>query len=301
MQFAPGTQGSDVYDEAAVSHLKSFLGSFKGYKIASTDPLVIEYYSDTWFLDAEDNVFDPWFEYGYGNAPWHMMGISNLAEAAGDLAYSADKSVSQEIEWMNYVDGPSLDILERFMDQAKADNYIPYEATMGQFITAEEAASRYKNLEAWYDAHGHFWIGTGVYSLDTVSTVEKTLSLKHNPYHHDRSDRWAGFSTPKLSEVHVKGKSVVTAGEETSISVSVTFEGAAYPSEEIDSVKYLLFDAAGKLIEVSEPALVSEGKYVVTLSADTTAMLYGPARLEVVIVSKVISIPSFDVFEFLAE
>ena len=62
-----------------------------------------------------------------------MIAVSNLAEAAEELAYTTDKADHLEIEWMNYLGGPSLNILESKLDQLIVQNLIPFEPTLGQF------------------------------------------------------------------------------------------------------------------------------------------------------------------------
>jgi peptide/nickel transport system substrate-binding protein len=66
--------------EAAES-LAAFMDHFKGVKIISTDPLVIETYDDLWYLDAEWIPTTWWPNYGYGVAPWHTIVPGWLAEA----------------------------------------------------------------------------------------------------------------------------------------------------------------------------------------------------------------------------
>jgi peptide/nickel transport system substrate-binding protein len=301
MEFAPGTEGSVIFDEAQVGDLESFKSTFKGWKIVSVDPLVLEYYSDTFYLDAEYNVTQPWNtfwpDFDYGEAPWHTMGVANLAEAAEELAYTADKSDTLEVEWMSFIGGPSLAVLEKYMDEAMADGYIPFEATMGDYVSAEEAEARYKNLEAWYDEHSHFWVGTGPYYLDEVFLVEKTLTMRHFPYFPDPSDRWAGFAEPKLAEVEIDGESLVTIGEDAAFTVYVDYGGMAYPADEIGEVKYLLFDASGEIVDVGVADFAAEGEYTFTVSAAAE----GAHKIEVAVLAIPVSIPSFSTFEFVAE
>ena len=92
-----------------------------------------------------------------------MLAISNLAEAAGELAYSDDKATANKTERTNFVGGPSLAIMSKYLDQAIAQKYIPYAPTLGQYITADDAVAAYTNLKNWYTAHGNFWVGTGPY------------------------------------------------------------------------------------------------------------------------------------------
>ncbi len=306
MTFAPGTATSPIFDESQAPALESFLSAFKGFRIVSADPFVVELFSDVWYMDAETcavpfrTAF--WPEYGYGQASWAMIAVSNLADAAGELAYSADKADTLEVEWMNYIGGPSLEILAAKLAEATAANLIPFEATLGQYVTAEEATLRYANIAAFYGEYGHFWIGTGPYILDDVYLVEKTATLTHNPNYIDLADKWAIFSEPMLGEVAVDGAGRVTIGAEATFDVFVTFKGEPYPADQVAEVKYLLFDATGALAEVGPAELVTDGQYLVTLSAETTAALAaGANKIEIAVVLIPVSIPAFGSFEFVTE
>ena len=108
-----------------------------------------------------------------------------------------------------------------------------------------------------------------------------------------------GFAEPKIAEAEVDGEGRVTIGSEAIFDVFVTFHGEAYPAEELAQVKYLLFDATGALVTVGEAEAVADGQYMVTLSAEDTAKLAeGSNKLEVVVVSKLVSIPTFTSFQF---
>jgi peptide/nickel transport system substrate-binding protein len=306
MTFATGKEGSPIYDESQAPALESFLAAFKGFKMVSTDPLVFELYSDVWYADAETNAVPFrtafWPEYGYGQAGWPMIAIANKADAAGELAYSADKADTLEVEWMNFIGGPSLEVLNAKLDEAIAENYIPFEATLGQYITADEAAARYANLKAFYEEYGHFWVGTGPYILKDVFQVEKAGTLVHNPNFPDLADKWAMFSSPMLAEVAIDGAGRVTIGEEATFDVFVTFEGEPYPADQVSDVKYLLFNSANEIVEVGAAEFVADGQYLVTLSADTTGTLEsGANKLEIVVVVIPVAIPSISSFEFVSE
>lgn len=299
MTFDRAKEASKIYDESAVASFQTFAKDFKGFRVVSTDPFTVEYYSDVFALDAELNVFDNWPEYGYGNGAWHMIAIGNLAEENGELAYTADKADAKQVEWMSYIDGPSLEILKKYLDQAAAEKYIPYAPTLSQYITPEEAAARYQNLANWYAKQGHFWVSTGPYYLDKVFSVEKTLTLKHNPDFQDLADEWSRFAEPKIAEAEVDGPGRVTIGQEASFDVFVTFKDQPYPADEIKEVKYLLFDASGALAGTGMAEAAGDGQYVVKLTADVTSKLAeGSNKLEVVVVSKLVSLPTFTSFQF---
>lgn len=290
---------SAIYDESRVSNLEAFLSVFKGFKIISTDPLVIEYYTDQFQLDAEWNVYTLWPNYGYGEAGWHQIAVGNKADAAGELAYSADKADAKQIEWMSFIGGPSLDILAKYTDEALVESYIPYAPTLSQYITAAEAKSRYENLENWYTKHGHFWLGTGPYYLDKAYLTEKALTLKNSSMYPDTSDRWATFGAPKIAVVEVDGPAQATIGSEISFDVYVTFQDQPYPQAEIKQVKFLLYNAKNEIVYVGMAEVVADGQYKVVIPADVTATLEaGSIKLEVAVVPLPVSIPTFATFEF---
>jgi len=293
---------SAVYDESFVPTFEAFLESFKGYRIVSTDPLVIEAYADTYNADAELNILPLWplSPTGLsGENSWAVFAISNLAEAGGELAFSSDKADIAEIEQMSWVGGPSLEILANYLDQAEGDSFIPYEPTLGQYVTADEANLRYANLQKWYADHGHFWVGTGPYYLDKVFTTEKSLVLKNNGEFIDLANRWVAFSEPKLASIQLDGPGQVKAGEEALFDVLVNFKDEPYAQADINQVKYILYDATGAVVEVGDASLVIAGQYQVVLSPDVTAKLpTGSVRLEVAVVPIPVAIPAFTSTDF---
>lgn len=302
--FDPGKPESSLYDASLAISINAGLESFKGYRITSTDPLTIEAYNDGYYSDAELNVLPLWPQSAFGltgDNSWPVLAISNLAEAAGDLAYSQSKADAAEIENTSWVGGPSLEILAGYLEQAASESYIPFEPTLGQYITAEEAAQRYANLQAWYEEHGHFWVGTGPYYLDQVFTTEKSLVVKNNTEFVDFADRWNVFSEPKLATALLDGPGQVKAGEEAVFDVTVNFKDEPYPQTDIQDVKYILYDATGAVVSVGDAQAVGDGLYQVTLGADVTSELpTGSARLEIAVVPIPVAIPAFTSLDFVA-
>lgn len=291
---------SAIYDESAVPYFDSFMSSFKGVRIASTSPLVIETYSDNYSSDAELNITTWWPNYGYGESPWAPIAIGNLAEAAGEAAYSADKSTALTIEQIGFDGGPTLAIIDKYLDQAIAANTIPYAPTMGAYLTAEEAAARYASLKQWYTDRGHFMIGTGPYFLYKAFLVEKSLILQNFTLFPDTPDRWSGFAEPKIAVVDIVGPAgSVKIGDPATFDVSVTFGGAPYASADLKMVKYLLYDATGAVVKSDLATLVSEGNYQVVLPAEVTAALAaGSNKLELAVVSNLVAVPTFNSVQF---
>lgn len=108
LTFDRAKSGSGYYDEAYVPTFESFMSSFKGVKIVSTDPLVIETYSDYYQLDAELSVDTWWPYYEQGQGAWHTLALGLFGEADGQMAFSADKASVKSVEWTGYVSGPTV-------------------------------------------------------------------------------------------------------------------------------------------------------------------------------------------------
>ena len=197
--------------------------------------------------------------------------------------------------------GPSLEVLAKYLDQAAGESYIPYEPTLGQFITKEEADARYANLKKWYQDHGHFWIGTGPYYLDKVFTTEKTAVLKNYSDFPDLADRWSQFSEPKRATTVLDGPGQVKVGAEALFDVTINFKDQPYLLSDIARVKYILYDATGAVVSVGDATPIADGQYQVNLTADETSKLpTGSARLEVAVVPIPVAIPSFTSMDFVA-
>ncbi len=175
---------SKIYDEAAVAGYKLFMAHFRGVKVITDDPtypLIIETYSTLFTLDAEIGV-STWFPY-YAQGPgfWHVLTLGIMAEENKELAFSSDKSKLLGVEWTNLIDGPSLPILAKYLDQAVLTGYIPYKPTLGKYITPAEAVGRWANLDLWYSTMGHFWVANGPYYLAQFDAVAKNILLKRFP------------------------------------------------------------------------------------------------------------------------
>jgi peptide/nickel transport system substrate-binding protein len=301
LNFDRAKEDSAIYDpDNAVPNYESFMSSFKGVKIVSTDPLVIETYSDNYSSDAELDITTWWPNYGFGEASWDVIAVANLAEAAGECAYSFEASSTKAVEQTSIVGGPTLAILDKYLDEAIAATTIPYAPTMGAYLTAEEAAARYAALKQWYTDRGHFVVGTGPYYLYKAFLVEKSLILQNYSAYPDSPDRWSGFAEPKIAVVDIVGPAgSVKIGDPATFDASITFGGQPYPSAELKMVKYLLYDATGALVKSDLATLVSEGNYQVVLPGDVTAALAaGSNKLELAVVSNVVAVPTFQSVQF---
>ena len=303
MRFDPSKPESPIYDEATVPAFGAFIDSFKGWRIAQVDPLVVEYYADHHPLDAELAVTDlacAYPQYQQAQAAWHMLSLGILAEEAGELAFSPDRADGLKSEMTSYISGPSLKILEKHLQQAADATYIPYEPTLGQYITTTEAQSRWANYTDWFRGKGHFWIGNGPYYLDQVYPVEGNAVLKRYAGYPDAADKWSSYAAPKIAEVELEGPAQIVPGSAATYQVGITFEGEPYELPDISGVKYLIFGATGELVLSGAASPIDDGLYEVILSEDQSAELEAGAHtLEVIVVPLVVSVPTFESFEFI--
>jgi peptide/nickel transport system substrate-binding protein len=175
LTFARVDPSSPLYDEAAVPSFQAWREYFIAQRFVSTSPLVIEYYVNYTALDAELIVsqFANW-----PSVPWHALAIGIRAEEKGQLAFSIGKADKMKVEWMNYIGGPSLDVLSKMLDESIAEGYIPFKDFLSNYTTVDDAKARYNALKTWYTQHKHFWVGDGPYYLDTANTTAHSTVLK---------------------------------------------------------------------------------------------------------------------------
>jgi peptide/nickel transport system substrate-binding protein len=303
MNFDIAKEASPIFDEGQVAGFNSFMSSFKGVKIASTDPVVIEYYTDAWTLDAENNVSNfralfPGLDglYAQGPGAWHAIVPAWVAEANGEMAFSDDKAAGLEVDQTNFLAGPTLEIMKTKLDEAIEAALIPYAPTMADFITADEAVARYENLKAWIERTGHMVIGTGPFYVQKAFPVEGTLILQRNPNYPDMADKWSGYSAAPIPEVLVDGMGEVAVGSEAMFDVFVDYMGEPYANADLSMVTYLVFDATGALVMKGDAEAVEDGYFTVTL--DTSDLTAGSNKLAVIAVSKNALLPVTETFEF---
>ncbi len=288
---------SPFYDEATVSDFKNWKAPFKGMKVVSESPLVIEYYTD--FMNRETEFIVSNVLQSPGNDlwrwptwPWQMTAIGMLAEKNGLLAFSADKSDLLDVEWMNFIGGPSLAVLSDALDEAIATNYIPFEDFGKQYVTNADAQERYQNLKDWYDEYGHFWVSTGPFYLDQADFTGHSCVLKAFREYRYKADRYAYLTEPPIPETTVETPEYIVPGLAASFSIDLFRAGEPYPNDRIDFMKYLLIDSAGDLVTFGEAEAVAEGEWQVEVDGTVTdGMATGSYTIKTIALSKDVAMP----------
>ncbi|MGC8935193.1 MAG: ABC transporter substrate-binding protein [Thermoproteota archaeon] len=287
---------SPLYDESAVPGFESWRSWFIGSRIVSLNPLTIEYYGN--YSNPIDPSLTAASYVGWPNFPWHLMAITRLAELNGELAYSDYKSTKNGVEWMNLVGGPSLKILEKWLDWAIQNKYIPEDlkkeaALYGIQITPEEAVARYQALKNFYQTYGHFYVASGpffLYKADFAAHQAVLKAVRDYPY---KADKFAFLATPPVPEVATSVPSQVVPGLQTRINVTLSYKGQPYPSNKVQFVKYIVTDPLGNTVAKGDASFVSEGKYAITLDPQITgAFTPGTYSVLVIATSTEVAIPA---------
>jgi peptide/nickel transport system substrate-binding protein len=291
LEFERADQASSLYDAAAAPGIDVFKRHFRGRRILSTDPLVIEIFSDQIYPDAE------WIASARTPeliAPWHTLAVAIRAEIHGELAFSSHKADRSQIDWMSLVAGPSLAILERHLGIARERGHLPFEQVLGDYVRPGEVAERYAAMTDWYAARRHFWIDNGPYYLHSVHTVERSVVLRRFEGFPDRADRWLRFSKPQIPAVDVDGPMLVALGGAPEFEIEISFDGEPYPRDAIERARYLLFDSRGRLVAEGDAVASDNGRWSVSLTPEAVAQLgIGASSLEVAVTSELVALPAF--------
>ena len=91
--------------------------------------------------------------------------MMNRTEADGLAVYTDVKANELEVEQISLIGGPTLENLTDSLDALIEEEYVPYEATLGQYLSKEQAVKRYEALKAHFETYGNYWQGTGPYFL----------------------------------------------------------------------------------------------------------------------------------------
>lgn len=300
LQFERADSSSPLYDESYVPTFRSWREIFKGMRIIKLSPLTVEYYVDTFSLDAENtaafthpmNAWE-WWTTAWPTVGWHSLAVGLRAEIEGKLAFSSYKADKMKVEWMNYWHGPSIDILKSMLDLITAEKWVPWEKFLRKYagLTNEEIATRYSNLAGFYSKYRHFWIGTGPFYVYSTDPVAKIAVLRAFPEYPEPPEKWAWLTKPIIPELSFTPPAQIVQGQRYTITVKLMCEDAPCPLEDIEEVKYYIFHEGGKISGLASP--VTAGTYVIDLSSEITSKLaIGIAEIYVFGISRKVSIPA---------
>jgi peptide/nickel transport system substrate-binding protein len=303
LDFERNDPNSALYDASSAPNFEVLKSLFKGWKIVSEHPLVIDYYLDYKALDAElilsravtlTQIDSPTWGVGqfWPSMPWQVRAIGIKADEEGLLAFSANKADEKNVEWMSYIGGPSIAILANVLTEAKNTGYLPFEQFASQYVTADEASARYTNLQNWYAQHNTFWVANGPFYLDTVDFTGHVAVIKAFREYTYKADRWASLASPPIPESSVQVPTSVVPGLDADFVLSLSTLGQPYPNDRIDFVKYIIVDSSGATKATGTATATTQGNWPISVSDTTTATLVpGTYTLITIALSKDVAIP----------
>lgn len=301
-----GKPESPYYDASTTSTYEANWAVFKGIKVISVHPLVYDLYVDGIALDAEviayNNMSWMWFTYGFGTQSWHNMALGLISEARGLAAFSQPKATEKGVDWLSYAAGPTLTQMAANLVEAQMTNFLPYPKALGKYVTQEEIFARYNNLSKFMAQYGHMYLGTGPYFVKTFDPLASIIVLNRFAGYAFDLDRFLVFAEPKLAELKITGPATVAIGSQAVFNVAVTFKGEAYPKNEMNTVGYIVINAAGQIAFSGDAVITGDGAATITLSAADTAKLgAGSCRLEVIGTVKPAALMSTAYVTFIAQ
>ena len=295
LNFARADEESPLFDPSHLPTFEVYQRNFRGWRITDTDPLTVEVYSDQVYPDAENLVGAR----APATQPWHVVNLGIQAERAGELAFSSSKADRMEVEWLNLVSGPSLEILRGYLQSAAEAEQVPFAEALEPWLREGEAAQRYQALQQWHQERGHFWVDDGPFYLHSVRPVEGSLVLRRFEDFPDTGDKWLRFSEPRIPELEIEGPLLVERGTSLELEARISFAGEPYPVEEVESARFLLFDGDDELAHEGDAEPIEDGRWRIELSAETLDTLgTGANSLEVAILSRSVALPAFGTHAF---
>ncbi|MBK5937427.1 ABC transporter substrate-binding protein [Halorhodospira halophila] len=295
LSFARADEDSPLFDPSHLPEFEVYQRNFRGWRITDTDPLTVEVYSDQVYPDAENLVAAriP------AAQPWHVVNLGIQAERRGELAFSSSKADRMDVEWLNLVSGPSLEVLRGYLRAAAEAEQVPFELALGEWLREGEAAERYRALDTWQQERGHFWVDDGPFYLHSVRPVEGSIVLRRYPDHPDPADKWLRFTDPRIPELEIDGPLLVEHGEDLELTVRITYAGEPYPDEEIETARFLLFDRDDRLALKGESEPDGDGQWRIRVPAEALETLgTGANSMELAVTSRSVALPAFATHAF---
>jgi hypothetical protein len=209
--------------------------------------------------------------------PWHLLALMEEAVARGWAAFSAEEAARRKVPWLDLVrDRALVAKLQKLVAQFEREGHRP--PALKDMVSAAEARARWRALRAFAEKNGHFLVANGPYRLKswTAETIvleavrEMTYPLGFGTF-----DRFVSPPRAEIDEVVQEGRSVRLRA-----SAAMTLKGGrgytrvreplvhstargTYPLFVVS--RYLLIDAAGKVVGVDKMRWADDGHFAIDL------------------------------------
>ncbi|MFW6279971.1 MAG: ABC transporter substrate-binding protein, partial [Planctomycetota bacterium] len=135
-----------------------------------------------------------------------------------------------------------------------------------------------------------------------VHTREGVLELQKFEDYTDSSEKWLRFVEPSVPEIDVGAENRrVPIGERIEFEIEIMDEDNPYPADDIESVRYLVFDGEDRLVIQGDAEHVEDNRWRVILEGEATGELEpGSNQLRVAVTSLKVAIPAFETYRFIS-
>jgi hypothetical protein len=212
--------------------------------------------------------------------PWHLLALMEEAVVRGYAAFSAEEARRRGVPWLDLVrDSALIARLQELVAQFEREGYRP--APLKELVTAEEAQARWRALRAYGEKNGHFLVANGPYRLKTWTPgtiVMEAVREMTYPLGFGTFDRFAHPPSAVIDWAAQDGRSVKVRA-----SAAMTLKGGrgytlvkepllhttargVYPLLVVS--RYLLIDAAGKVLKVDKMRWAEDGHFAVDLAPE---------------------------------
>jgi hypothetical protein len=219
------------------------------------------------------NLAPPW-----STVPWHLLALMEEAVTRGYAAFSAEEAARRKVPWLDLVRDPALIAkLQDLVAQFEREGYRP--AQLKDMVTAEEAKARWRSLGAFAGKNGHFLATNGPYRLKAWtagSIVLEAVREMTYPLGFGTFDRFVFPPRAVIDTATQNGRRI-----ELRASAAMTLKGGrGYTSVQEPLLhttargtwpllvvsRYLLIDAAGKVLEVDKMRWAEDGHFAIDLA-----------------------------------
>jgi hypothetical protein len=214
----------------------------------------------------------------WSTVPWHLLALMEEAVVRGYAAFSAEEAARRGVPWLDLVrDRALVTKLQELVAQFEREGYRP--APLKDLVTAEEAQARWRSLRAFAEKNGHFLVANGPYRLKAWtpgSIVLEAVREMTYPLGFGTFDRFVFPPSAVIDAASQDGRSVTVRA-----SAAMTLKGGRgyTPVKEpllhttmrgvfplLVVSRYLLIDAAGKVLKVDKMRWAEDGHFAIDLA-----------------------------------
>jgi hypothetical protein len=248
----------------------------EGLEVVTRTPVVEVYLRDAPGDETQVAALAP----PWSTVPWHLLALMEAAVERGGAAFSETVALRRNVPWLDLVRDPVLQAqLQDLAAQFEREGYRP--AALQDLVSAEEARERWHALREYAAKNGHFLVANGPYRLKSwavdgvvlEAVREMTYPLGFGTY-----DRFVYPPRAVIDEATQAGNRIVVRA-----SADMTLKGGRGTTHVREPLlhstargtnpllvvsRYLLLDAAGKVLKVDKMDWQADGAFTIDLPQD---------------------------------